>query len=284
MSKIGRMALVALALPAYVRSKVDDLMITDAAVRAISGMLKTRTGERDEARRMVDAKAQANALLLSEIHDCRGAAAKLGDENRLLTREAADLRVDIDAIEAQRLEVIDLLGDREAMLAELRARLKHRSEVDFVRMTEADAIRATLATVYEIGWRAIVERDTARRETAELREGIERVRGDRDNAEAELAALKSKVEPAPVEVCTWCLGPDADDIEPAMCKTCVEDPSFTLEDVFSRRRVRASSCPSRRTSPDPLAVECALGCGSMPGTPCDPGARPNFYPATEVST
>jgi len=98
---------------------------------------------------------------------------------------------------------------------------------------------------------------------------------------AELATLRSKVEPAPAESCAWCLssetgdGYSISDVSGGhgwlpLCAKCNSDNAFTSDDVRARARLRRECCPSRRTSPDPLAVACTLGCGAPAGQQCDP--------------
>jgi hypothetical protein len=84
-------------------------------------------------------------------------------------------------------------------------------------------------------------------------------------------------EPAsPAVLCAWCLG-DIDDSTYCMDNThpvCGEHafsevPNYL--EVKARVAARAASCPSRRTSADPLAVVC-IHCPAAQGEPCRPRA------------
>ena len=282
LTRIGRMAVVALALPAYVRSKVDGLLDADEMHTELVRDLDHVTGERDEARRWRDAEVQTNVRLLSEIHDCRSAAAKkdaeiaeLRDEVKILTREAVDLRTDVAELTEQ--------GTFNAKtLADVAARLCATTKDLHIVQTDHAVTRDDLATIYEIGWRAIVERnrlaayiDDEHEHAIDVTTRKDAATEEANRLRAELAALKSKVEPAPIDVCAWCLEPsDAAWATPVggvvypMCRAHGEPASPSLAEIVERCRRRASSCPSRRTSPDPLAVACTFGCGMPAGRHC----------------
>lgn len=263
MSKVGRMALVALALPAYVRSKVDALLYAERELGVMNDAFARADGQSEELRRLLAAAGQTNTLLVSEIHDCRSNAAKkdvetvaLWDEVKILRRETADLRDDAQRLTSHCSDWKRVADEKGAACEARRLEIEHARET--VRGFGVPVSGIALA-------RAIVDLGT-----------------ERDEARAELAALKSKVEPAPVDTpCSFCLEPsdhghhaisghgDSPPRHP-LCAHCSELRGLSVDEVVDRVKLRSECCHSRRTSPYPLAVPCTLGCGALAGQPCDP--------------
>jgi hypothetical protein len=124
-----------------------------------------------------------------------------------------------------------------------------------------------------------------------LKRRCDRLTKDNGELSTKLAQLRARVDamdrerhdhrcpPVPVETtepCAWCLGKSENHYDGApLCCLCIHENTFTLGDVFARVATRAASCPTRRTSPDPLAVACTLGCLAEIGEPCDPMALPD---------
>lgn len=209
LSEIGRMAIVACALPAYVKSRAGDLLRAEGEVFNLRGLYEHAMGMLDEAQRQRNEEAHERRMGAKEIARLTNERATLVDENRLLTREAVDLRADVQ----------DLTTRLDAAIERL-----------------ADAQRQLNAKV----------------------------------APDESSVPTMLDEAGGVEGCCWCLADVTrcdDDL--TLCQRCEFDPSFSRLDAINRRDVRAASCSSRRTSPDPLDVGCPSGCGAPAGQPCN---------------
>jgi hypothetical protein len=221
---------------------VIDLQVADERARVLADLLKVATGERDEARRLMadmDQRRVENAVSMARLSDHLIAAA---DELKLTAKERDGYMRALTASD-------DLLGKVQR------------------------------------------ERDTAetQRDAAELRAL---------NLQRELDALRKSVESSvptmldevgAVETpCAWCLRgvgvgkewwlratEQRDDPRLPVCASCVANSYISGTAVRARVAARAASCPTRRTSPDPLAVECALGCGAPAGVPCVEAQAPD---------
>ncbi len=96
---------------------------------------------------------------------------------------------------------------------------------------------------------------------------------DRDGARAELDALRKSAEssdapsPDPCSYCLWDMGVDKYGSGHLICLDCYNNVRISWRMVRDRVAARLASCPTRRTSPDPLAVHCQ-GCCSPIGTSC----------------
>jgi hypothetical protein len=126
-----------------------------------------------------------------------------------------------------------------------------------------DAVLSGLADELKIaqrerdGYRADVAEITVQRDAAELRTL---------NLQRELDALRKPAELA----CEWCLV-DVNYVSAiGICDACAHLDETSIQAIRARVAARLASCPTRRTSPDPLAVGCPFGCGVPAGAPCDP--------------
>lgn len=151
----------------------------------------------------------------------------------------------------------------------------HRSAL--VAMTaERDSALAHAAVTQE-------ERDYARRHLDASHAAGKEAQEDIDAAWARIRGLESrgvvesKPEPA-VNGCAWCLS-DVGDCNMAinglsvgerlrLCRTDAMNIYPGCDHVRARVAARAASCPSRRTSPDPLAIACPE-CLLLAGEECD---------------
>lgn len=113
--------------------------------------------------------------------------------------------------------------------------------------------------------------DAAGERIAQLEQGRDSILRARDEAIAMIADMQRNPE-APAEAsvpCAWCL------VETGhvrgfglpLCQKCYDDAGITWGAVDRRASMRSDSCPTRRTSPDPLAVACA-NCGVCAGVNC----------------
>jgi hypothetical protein len=227
LSKIGRMVIVACALPAHVRSKVIDLQVADERARVLADLLKVANGERDEARRERDRLADEQSRLERKVTIKDGVLSGLADELKIAQRERDGYRADV-----QRL-TDEVSAAKEETSREY---VEHISVARLLRQ-EIDRLNEEL---YDL----------------------------RKPAESSVPTMLDEAG-ADGATCEWCLRDVVSvDSDMTLCKTCAWDPSFSRDDAIVRRRVRKRSCPTRRTSPDPHAVECSLGCGALAGEPC----------------
>jgi len=124
LDRLGRMFVVALALPEYVRSKVTDLQVADQAAAGLGDLVKKANGERDEARHSV---------------------AVLRDEMRLVSAERDGYRADVD----------DVTKDRDAARAAEAAAHEQAKAL----AAEADRLRSVLAGALATISGVIAQRD-----------------------------------------------------------------------------------------------------------------------------
>jgi hypothetical protein len=201
---------------------------------------------------------------------------------------AAALRVELDEARARIVALTDRAETAERHIE--RAMRDGASSVNGWTRTnkQLDDAKIQLAEV-------TLERDASDRYAKELSENLSRVAkelhalrmlgsgGVPQFVDPPPRATKLRATPVPVATvepsCAWCLKPatehayhhSADPID--LCAACIGDMSISLDDVAYRLDIRADVCPSRRTSPDPLAIECPTcraykshGCGHGPET------------------
>jgi hypothetical protein len=140
---------------------------------------------------------------------------------------------------------------------------------------QAKALQSALAVANRSCVELQGEVDTARAERDALAVEAQGLRATIAEHRAHLAAKGSEVVEAP---CAWCLEPSVDGLGFATWDDAVRTWNHLCRkhdtsplDHLIRARVadRGASCPARRTSPDPLAVEC-INCGALAGAMCTP--------------
>lgn len=220
-----------------------------SALRYIAAPLLGRIGAAvvHAARQALD---DADAASLNEA---RAIGAR--DEARSLAamamRDNVDCREDLNSANNR---ILDLSAEIGAL----------RSELDSAAADDEAHMRARsgLADMRK-------ERDELRRDNAGLVTSlVEKTARIRD-LETQLDARADKVAQ-----CAWCLGDaiphafaDFDKTIP-LCEIDFDSPHPYIDDIRARVALRARCCPTRRTSPDPLAVVCTLGCGAAVGEEC----------------
>ncbi len=227
LSEIGRIMIVACALPAYVKGRAGDLLRAEGEVFKLRGLYDHAMGMLDESRgetRRMTLKYEVCAASHTRLDDL---ATRLEDEVKLLTREAADLRTDV-----QRLTAMVSTSDR--LDAQLRAELAAaRAELEALRKP---AVSPPAASAVVIG-------------------------------EGPCAWCLKEVHPVAWPRWVYADMVDVNLGKLPLCSACGEDEDVHGDDVRTRVATRAASCPSRRTSPDPLDAACTLGCGAPAGKP-----------------
>lgn len=204
---MGRSLIAALALAEHVAETVERLIRAEAEARHLRGLLDHTMGQRDAFRE--EAREASHRSVISEQH-----VATLADENRLLTREAADLRLDVASLDESLSFANEALTHAKRSCAELQC------HVDRAR-AERDEVAVALGN--------------ARTELAALRKLTE-----------------SSVPTMPNEGggawCAWCdnsLGVDRYGSEHFICRTCYNDSRISWQMVRARVAGRAAGKTGR---------------------------------------
>lgn len=224
-------------------------------------------GERDEARRIThnlgDALTKNEGRRLATVETMSAEQARLrGLVEALEIREASALKERDSAITEAEATGDCLTFARASLEAEMREHAAALDDAAQARAAEQEAYKREALRANELA--------EERKHSAELRRELADVRARKSD--------EPKREDTPD--CAWCLGELGDSrwrvgLYPAagwvcLCDTCGVSKEATPNAVRARVKARAASCPSRQSSPDPLAAACDKpdGCGAMRGEPC----------------
>jgi hypothetical protein len=293
LGRVGEMVLLAIAAPFIAADAVRDVRRSGEDVEAARREALRLEGERDEARRVAWAgQSELQNIMLLRAGDASILRTR-SDQLKIVTKERDGYRANIDALDEAHTLTAQALDDcKRGRDVAYRSCTELQGEVDKAR-AERDGLAVALAAMEAAKDRAVAdsserwqrlrsERDAAELRALNLQREFDAMAADRWTQPQVIADHRAHLDAkAP---CAWCHGHVGvwyswlyvDEDHPELgkhriCETCEKLNPFD-DDIRARVAARLASCPTRRTSADPHAVECSAGCGALAGEPCNPAA------------